>query len=834
MGRSLTESLTAGTIITLVILGAVYLSPLQRSGGNDPLKPGEPELTWRGFLPPPDLPAMEERYRQLIDYSNVAVLRNVNSPEAMEIADRFIALRDVPPQNVCNLTLTTAETISRTTFDLLRADVEACLIGQGIATSVDYLVTTRGFPLRVADVTDKSASVDSELALILGPNSGWINQTWWLANPYFGGSGPFSRSTFGFYLVTRLTGYDASESKDLLDLATMGIGRKGQFVFDIDPTKTGGYAIGNTWMSDAKDLLVAKGFDVFLDQNSSFVTGRDRVAGYTSWGSNDATWYLTAVANGGFETDADLDGVADNWTEVEVGGGTVSLNTIDPRTGTNSVQIARPGADGNLTAITQDFFPLTDTRYYAYGYANYSGVSPEEGVILRIEAVDASDQVIQVTNSSVRTGTSGGWVSLGQVIYEPPQGATKLRLSGVLSQSAGNVNFDDFGIIPIRPHFNWIPGALAETYVSTGGRSFAYGTGYGQSLVADLVRDGAAGTKGYVFEPYLNAVAHPDLLFDRLTDGYTLGESYSIASEIHLGWMDIILGDPKYAPYNLAYVPDLEVSAANVTVSPTPAVSGVLVNVSFAVTNLGNYAAPNATVSVYLGNPMTGGTLLRDFTISVDYDASASLSFVWDSLGFSGSELCVQADTPDDFYEVSESNNLACVPFSLAPSLALPLVEGKNFLSLPLVQQNTSISWVLRTIAGDYDRITLFTASDASDPWKVYAPARGRFELTTLDHTQGFWINITKPGGTTLLLGGTYPSVTPIILLPGWNMVGFPAGSDRTVAAAFAGISWTRVETFDPLTRPYLLQELSAGDLMEPGKGIWVYVMTTEVWTVPY
>ena len=56
---------------------------------------------------------------------------------------------------------------------------------------------------------------------------------------------------------------------------------------------------------------------------------------------------------------------------------------------------------------------------------------------------------------------------------------------------------------------DWVNGSVVETAVSTGARSFNWGTTYGQSLVADILEDGASGIKGYVYEPYLTAVGYP-------------------------------------------------------------------------------------------------------------------------------------------------------------------------------------------------------------------------------------------------------------------------------------------------------------------------------------
>ena len=91
------------------------------------------------------------------------------------------------------------------------------------------------------------------------------------------------------------------------------------------------------------------------------------------------------------------------------------------------------------------------------------------------------------------------------------------------------------------------PGAIAETAVSTGARTFLPTEG-GQSLVADLIVAGVTGVKGYSDEPLLQAVASPTILFDRYTRGWTLAESYYAASRF-VGWEDIVIGDPLCTPF---------------------------------------------------------------------------------------------------------------------------------------------------------------------------------------------------------------------------------------------------------------------------------------------
>ncbi len=89
-------------------------------------------------------------------------------------------------------------------------------------------------------------------------------------------------------------------------------------------------------------------------------------------------------------------------------------------------------------------------------------------------------------------------------------------------------------------------GSIAETIVSTSGRTFAYPPTYGQSLIADLIAEGVTGAKGYVSEPYLSAIAHADILFDRYSSGSNMAESFYAASSV-TNWKDVVVGDPKMA-----------------------------------------------------------------------------------------------------------------------------------------------------------------------------------------------------------------------------------------------------------------------------------------------
>lgn len=617
----------------------------------------------------------QPEYYDLINYDDVLVVRNLNSPLSMQIADYFIAKRNIPPINICNITSPTSETVSRTTFnDTIKEPIEDYIWNNSLLGIINFIITTKGVPLRVAeiDTTDDNwsqpwtidrASVDAELALILGWYQNTIGQVMWISNPYFDPDPyeAFTWNEYRFFLVSRLTGYDYDDIKTLIDKPETSIGRQGTFVLDVDPGRDNpDYQAGNDWMRDANTTLTANGFDVYLDETDTFLTNQINVSGYTSWGSNDGHYPTNSLANSGLENDGNGDEVPDNWYfENEGAVGFCERNDTEIRNGAWSVKIERNTTSENATFFTQNYTVKPDTRYYAVGYVNLSDVSSEQGVHLQFRAFDAQGNVIQYYNGSSRTGTTANWVSLYQKHFEPIAGVTNISIGVSLSKSSGTVYVDDTYLYEIKPHVEWIPGALAETYVSTGGRSFNYPTTYGQSLVADLIRDGVTGVKGYVYEPYLSACAHPDILFDAYTQGFFSTESYYMASAM-LGWMDTVVGDPKVSPYDQDIVPDLTITTQNISFSNWAPQTEETIDIIAKVNNLGPASAFDVEVHFYLDDPGNGSIYLGSGNLDVGGSDSNVTSITWDSSGYLGTyNITVFVDADNRFFEANENNNNA-------------------------------------------------------------------------------------------------------------------------------------------------------------------------------
>ena len=325
----------------------------------------------------------------------VVVVQNLLDPASRRLAARYRRQHGLSADQVISLALPFRETIGAGEYlRQIEAPVREHLDRSGRRESTDFILLTRGLPIRVRE---SALSVDALLGAmdlsILPPDRAVPRSFVPAANPYFGRDEPFRRAVFGFYLVTRLDGYDEGDARALLWRAAHARPRVGPFLLDVDPRRAaGGYAVINGAQREAAAILRGRGHEVRLEETADFARADGPLAGYYSWGSND----------GGFDRTA--------------------------------------------------------------------------------------------------------WRAL-----------------------------------------RFLPGALAETAVSTSARTFRRSR-RGQTLVADLIERGVTGVQGYVAEPTTRALARADLLFDRYTRGYTLAESFGMATPV-LKWRVITLGDPLCAPY---------------------------------------------------------------------------------------------------------------------------------------------------------------------------------------------------------------------------------------------------------------------------------------------
>lgn len=236
-----------------------------------------------------------------VNYQDVAVIVNENSAFSLEIGEYFKQKRNIPESNIIRITTLTDEEIDETTFWDLVDQIKNKITNQNILGNLNYLVTTKGCPLKVKraenDVNNCNASIESELMLIFSDNEDQIGSCvsgvelaggWFFQNPYFNQTTNFSRQQYGIFLVTRLDGYTIGDVFNLIDKGGPNqYVEKSQVKFVLDQAVNFATNPLNLAFATTEAILSARGWDVVLNTDSVFVTDQENVLGYASWGSND-------------------------------------------------------------------------------------------------------------------------------------------------------------------------------------------------------------------------------------------------------------------------------------------------------------------------------------------------------------------------------------------------------------------------------------------------------------------------------------------------------------------------------------------------------------------
>ena len=173
-------------------------------------------------------------HQSFADYSDVAIIINNQSEVSRTVGTAFALAREIPPERVFLLTnesTPTGETINPNQFSTYFSEPISQMIVDRNLTGINVLVTTKGVPLRVDGGTNSRASFDSELALIDGPYASSISADWYVNSNYGLAAGnemkQFQREEQGYYLVTRLTGYDVETALQLIVKANNSLGQHG-------------------------------------------------------------------------------------------------------------------------------------------------------------------------------------------------------------------------------------------------------------------------------------------------------------------------------------------------------------------------------------------------------------------------------------------------------------------------------------------------------------------------------------------------------------------------------------------------------------------------------
>jgi len=163
----------------------------------------------------------------------------------------------------------------------------------------------------------------------------------------------------------------------------------------------------------------------------------------------------------------------------------------------------------------------------------------------------------------------------------------------------------------------------------------------------------------------------------------------------------------------------------------------------------------------------------------------------------------------------------------------LHLYDGLNMVSLPVRPDDATTESLFAGISDRIVRVWTFDAADPADPWKLYEPSGGEAnDLAQLSVERGYWVEVSDDVEVTVN-GRVYYGMT-IPLRQGWNFIGYPALTERSLESALDGIAsfvelvwhyraqdaadpWKR---YDPSASPW------SNDLtrLSPGEGYWILV----------
>jgi hypothetical protein len=231
------------------------------------------------------------------------------------------------------------------------------------------------------------------------------------------------------------------------------------------------------------------------------------------------------------------------------------------------------------------------------------------------------------------------------------------------------------------------------------------------------------------------------------------------------------------------------------------------------------------------GNYAIGGLLTQDYRVEFS-DSFSPAQYATESYNDQP-----ELDSADDIHvELGAVTGGIDATLALTPmAMALDLSTGSNLISLSLSPSDPAPPDALLSITGTYQMVWAYKGCDTSDPWKSYNPSAPPFanDLNAMDEQQGYWLDMT--GAAQLQITGVRPVETSIALCAGWNLIGYPAGVERPVTEALAGIDgqydlvygYDAADTADPWEKYNPSAPPFANDLetLRPGFGYWIRML---------
>jgi len=340
-----------------------------------------------------------------VDYNDVGVIVNDNSQTSVSIANYFQQQRNIPDENMIHITAPTIEEISDEEFETMRNQIENYLTANNLEDQLNYLVTTKGVPLKVDrggcynNMTFiNCSSVDSELSLILSDASDQVGLSGSIANPYFNANMHFSRENQDIYLVTRLDAYTETAVIDMIDRSgpnTAVNQETSNIVLDISSADNNDTDLFySLFMEDVQNLLEMENWNIIYHPDSNILLNAQKVFGYSSVNPNtentelNLAWERGSISNSIYSFTAPSFNSQDNtnndiWIADLIEGGATGAHGV-----TYYIYASQSVQNETLFDYytnTDDIFNLAESYYLALPRLSWQSVivgDPKSSIII--------------------------------------------------------------------------------------------------------------------------------------------------------------------------------------------------------------------------------------------------------------------------------------------------------------------------------------------------------------------------------------------------------------------------------------------------------------------
>jgi len=270
---------------------------------------------------------------------------------------------------------------------------------------------------------------------------------------------------------------------------------------------------------------------------------------------------------------------------------------------------------------------------------------------------------------------------------------------------------------------------------------------------------------------------------DSVCGGYVIDTSTNVT--VHQLPLEVTI--TQYPAENVTVCSTFGISAT-ITHNSTSSLEVLYVNATIGITPAANASVvEEESETKTIGNITKGKTQEVEWTVHCDAAGDVNITVTAETVVGDGQSMSITSTAVTVTQVAADPTPTTLISYNVS------LAKDWNYMSLPLMVENTTIESVLASIAGRCIEVWAYNAS--SETWKYYNPTLlvyppGLTKLTEMEDGVGYAIRMKENG---ILTGQGYELPTGAALPPeyllemGWNLVGFKTmdfNSDGSITQA--------------------------------------------------